>query len=216
VASRLRRLARAASRDDAAVYGELLRGFTPLEAAGLLEPELVAGLPPPTARLEAEYRAPLRGDGVSRSLFAEMRTTLCHEMLAKVDRMTMATGLEARPPYLDDAVVEAALALPSRFKVGARRGKRILRAALAPLVPRELLRGRKQGFTVPVGEWVHGPWRAFVEERLQRLGERPFIRRGAPRAFLEQHLAGRERGAQLYGLLALEEWCRAFLEGRQP
>ena len=110
-------------------------------------------------------------------------------------------------------IVAAALAFPAALKVGPRHGKLVLRRALAPLLPRHALRGPKRGFTVPVGEWVRGSAQAAAREHLERLGGRGFLRPEAPIALLEQHLSGpHDRGGQVYALLALEAWCRVYLD----
>lgn len=203
----------ALGREDAGIYADLMCGFRRGEVAALLDPELARGAGSPTARFEAAFQALPRGDGVQRGLLAELQTTLCHEMLAKVDRMSMAFGLEVRLPYLDDEVLAAALALPSRHKVGARLGKRALRAALAPLLPAEVFQRPKRGFTVPLGEWFRGPLRELAEDALGSLGRRGFLREAAVRGVLAQHLRGPyDRGAQVYALVALETWCRAYLD----
>ena len=116
-------------------------------------------------------------------------------------------------PFLDEDVVAAALALPSRVKVGPRRGKLVLRRALAPLLPRHALRGPKRGFTVPVGAWVRDALLPAAREQLASLDARCVLREGAALGVLERHLRGpHDRGGQVFALLALEAWCRSFLD----
>ncbi|HBP23438.1 MAG TPA: hypothetical protein DEA08_37380, partial [Planctomycetes bacterium] len=200
-------------REDAGIYADLMCGFRRGEVGALLDPELALESFSATERFEAAFRALPRGDGVQRGLLAEFQTTLCHEMLAKVDRMSMAFGLEVRLPYLDDEVLATALALPSKHKVGARLGKRALRAALAPLLPAEVFQRPKRGFSVPLGEWFRGPLRELAEDALLSLGRRGFLREAAVRSVLERHLRGPyDRGDQVYALVALETWCRTYLD----
>jgi asparagine synthase (glutamine-hydrolysing) len=205
----------ALGREDASIYADLLRGFRRVDVQRLLSPEVLrAAGTAETSRFERFFAEPVRGDGVTRSLYAETRTTLCHEMLAKVDRMSMAWGLEVRVPYLDEDVVAAALAFPSRVKVGPRTGKQVLRRALAPLLPTHALRGPKRGFTVPVGSWVRDQLLGEARAQLESLGRRGFLRAGAPGEVLERHLKGpHDRGGQVFALLALEAWCRVYLDG---
>ena len=74
----------------------------------------------------------------------------------KTDRASMAHSLEARVPFLDPVVAELALALPTLQKVRGFAKKRLLRKAVAPLLPREILRGRKRGFSIPAAAWLRG------------------------------------------------------------
>jgi asparagine synthase (glutamine-hydrolysing) len=206
----------ALGREDGAIHADLMRVFREAEVRELLHPDLLAERGPTslaTQSVERAFAAPEGADGLARALYAEARTTLCHEMLAKVDRTTMAASLEVRVPYLDLGVVEAALACPSAFKVGPRTGKRVLRRALAPLLPTAVLRGRKRGFSVPVGEWFRGPLQGWAREHLDALGRRGVLAEGAPARVLDRHLAGpHARGDQVFCLVALEAWCRVFLD----
>ncbi|MGE0710970.1 MAG: asparagine synthase (glutamine-hydrolyzing) [Planctomycetota bacterium] len=206
----------ALGRDDAAIYADLMCGFRRGEVEALLTPELYAAAVregSPTARFERAFRELREGDCVRRGLFAEQRTTLSHEMLAKVDRMSMAWGLEVRAPYLDDGVLALALALPSRLKVGARVGKRVLRRALAPLLPPAVLRRPKRGFALPLGDWFRGPLLPLARASIASLAARGLLVEEAAARILERHLRGPEdRGGQVYALVALEAWCAAVLD----
>lgn len=93
---------------------------------------------------------------VHRALWMDLSTSLADDMLTKVDRMSMAHGLEVRIPLLDHNLVEFALSLPSKWLVSPRaiEGKRILRDVTAPLLPRGLLERPKQGFVVPLNDWL--------------------------------------------------------------
>ena len=88
--------------------------------------------------------------------YADLKTYLPDGILTKVDRASMAHGLEARVPLLDHALVELAARLPSSSKVGTTRGKRILRKSIRGLVPAPILARRKRGFTPPVSRWLGG------------------------------------------------------------
>lgn len=199
----------ALARPEGEVFADLVRVFRRADVARLL------AVPPggaPTARLERIYREPVGVDAVTRTLYAESRTTLSHEMLAKVDRMSMASGLEVRVPFLDEGVSRVALGLPTRTKVGWRVGKRVVRELAAELLPDAVRAAPKRGFTVPVGDWLReGAPLAFAREALASLERRRFMADGAATALLERHLAGPvDRGGQVYALLALEAWCARF------
>ena len=91
---------------------------------------------------------------------------LVDDLLVKTDRASMAHSLELRVPFLDQRVADLALALPDRLKVRGFAKKRLLRRALAPLLPREIVHGRKQGFSIPLAAWLRGPLEPFAREVL--------------------------------------------------
>src|SRR5207247_2810471 len=96
----------------------------------------------------------------------DLGTYLVDDLLVKTDRASMAHSLEARVPFLDPVVTNFALALPTRHKVRGLRKKVLLRKAAAPLVPPELLRRRKRGFSIPAAAWLRGELEPFARETL--------------------------------------------------
>jgi asparagine synthase (glutamine-hydrolysing) len=193
-------------------YAEVVDIFTPEEMEALVEPA-AADL----AR-EAWRTNPVRvryaaggGDEVNRRLRADFATTLVDEMLTKVDRMTMAAGLEARVPFLDRGLVEWAFRLPGRHKVRGP-GKRVLRRALAPSFPRAAARP-KHGFDVPLGPWLRGPLRALLLDTLSpdAVRARGLLRERAVARIVDAHLRGRgDHSRKLFALMALEMWLRRW------
>ena len=165
-------------------------------------------------RILGSYRRTLarcaEASPLSRLLYLNARTYLLDDLLPKMDRMTMAHALEARSPFLDRALVEYVATLPDDLKRRGGRGKLVLRAAIADLVPKEILDRPKHGFGVPLGDWFRGELRPMVEDTLlsrPRLGRRlkvDYIQR-----MFADHLAGGvDRGHQLWTLLTLELWLR--------
>lgn len=98
-----------------------------------------------------------RADLLQRMTYVELKQRLAELLLMRVDKMTMATSVEARVPFLDHELVEFALALPERMKVRGGSGKYLLKRAVEPLLPREIVHRRKQGFSPPMGDWLRGP-----------------------------------------------------------
>jgi asparagine synthase (glutamine-hydrolysing) len=147
---------------------------------------------------------------LSRLLYLNVRTYLLDDLLPKMDRMTMAHGLEARSPLLDRDLMTYVATLPDDLKRRGGQGKVILKRAVADLVPAEIIERPKHGFGVPLGDWFRGELRALVEELLldrPRLGRR--LRAEAIRALVDDHMSGRgDRGHQLWTLLMLELWLR--------
>lgn len=173
---------------------------------------------PPTASLYAPYFERTKAWALTnRLLYADLRFYLPNDMLVKVDRMTMAWGLEARTPYLDYRLVEFVLGLPARVKCGwGLHGKRLLRRAARGLLPRDIRRRAKSGFNIPSGRWLRREQRAFVEQHL--LDARPTLFQAFDRGEIERlvraHVSARaDHSHQLWSLLCLSLWGQQFLDG---
>jgi asparagine synthase (glutamine-hydrolysing) len=141
-------------------------------------------------------------------------STLPDEMLAKVDRASMAFALEVRPPLLAPELVEAAWTLPLRLRVDGRTGKKVLRSILERHVPRALTERPKTGFDPPLAEWLRGPLRPWAEDLLSpgRLDGQGFVDARAVRDRWDQMLAGRAgREYALWSVLVFQSW----LEGQR-
>ena len=144
---------------------------------------------------------------------ADIGDYLPNDILAKVDRMTMAHGLEARAPFLVPSVAEYALRLPDRFKL-ARTGppKRILRHMANALYGARISRAKKQGFSIPVHQWLRGPARNLVEDLLsaRSLADIGMLDSHEVDLVKESHMQGRAQcGFELWGLMVLAAWHRA-------
>jgi asparagine synthase (glutamine-hydrolysing) len=168
-----------------------------------------------SAVLDAAYRAFPGGDRLSRRLYGDLKTSLADEMLAKVDLMSMAASLEARPPLLDHHLVEFAATLPSSDKLRGGVSKFLLRRAAEALLPAEILRRPKHGFEVPVGTWLRGALKGFGEDVLfsARASSRGFWRPDAVRELWARHQSGESGlGDRLWVLLNWELWCQVVAD----
>src|SRR5207302_2526986 len=154
------------------------------------------------------------GDLLQRLLYLDTMTYLPLDILTKVDRMTMAHSLEARPPLLDHRLVERVFGLASPLKLSADgTQKAIFKKAVADLLPPEILSRPKRGFAVPIVKWFRGP----LKEPMQSvLGDKRFVERGwldhdTVRALTAEHLDGRrDHSLPLWSLMTLELWARPF------
>ena len=169
----------------------------------------------PTSELYREhFRRSNTDDALSRMLYADTRFYLPADMLTKVDRMSMANGLEARSPFLDHELMELAATIPSAIKFRGHKKKYILKRALEPLLPRDILDRKKAGFNVPVGAWLHGPLGEKARAVLapDRLAASGFFRPDAVRALLDAHAARRaDHSFAIWGLLCFQLWYERFV-----
>jgi asparagine synthase (glutamine-hydrolysing) len=140
------------------------------------------------------------------------------DILMKVDLASMAHSLEVRSPFLDQAMMELAASIPSRHKLYALQGKRILRAAVADLVPREILARTKRGFEPPVDAWVRGPLAEMTRDLLldETARHRGWFTPREVQRLVTGHFDGASHGRQLWTLLVLEQWCRTYLDPPTP
>jgi asparagine synthase (glutamine-hydrolysing) len=148
-------------------------------------------------------------DFVQRMQFLDTMTYLPDDILTKVDRASMAVGLEARVPLLDHRVVEFAWRLPQSMKVRGGTNKWLLRKILDRHVPRKIMNRPKMGFGAPVGKWLRGPLREWAESLLsqKRLSEAGFFDPTTVRAAWDGMLAGRNTAQEpIWGILMFEAW----------
>ena len=138
---------------------------------------------------------------------------LVADLLVKTDRASMAHSLEARVPFCDPVVAELALALPKSMRVRGLAKKRLLRKAVAPLLPREISRARKQGFSIPAAAWLRGDLEPFARDVLspQSLARHGFFDPAAVTALIDAHVTRRDDlSRQLWGLLAFTLWFERY------
>jgi asparagine synthase (glutamine-hydrolysing) len=169
----------------------------------------------PVDILRDRYRETEGADELARLQDVDLGIYLVDDLLVKTDRASMAHSLEARVPYLDTVVTNLALALPTRHKIRGLSKKVLLRKAAAPLLPREIVHGKKRGFSIPAAAWLRGELETFARETLSRetLQRQGFFHAEVVTRLLDDHVAGREdRSRQLWGLLAFTLWHERHVE----
>ncbi|HZS24496.1 MAG TPA: asparagine synthase (glutamine-hydrolyzing) [Gaiellaceae bacterium] len=177
------------------------RMFTPEARADLLR---VRG-DDPLGRYRSRWDESAHADDLARVFDLDVGTYLADELLVKADRASMAHSLEVRVPFLDTPLAAFALALPSRLKVSARGKKRLLRQALAPILPAEILSAPKHGFTLPASRWLRGELEPFARETLAR--DRGLLEPAVGLRLLDDHVARRhDRWKELWTLLSFCVW----------
>jgi len=140
---------------------------------------------------------------------------LVDDLLTKTDRASMAWSLEARVPFMDTVVANFAFSLPAKHKVRGISKKRLLRRAVEPLLPREVVHGRKRGFSIPAAAWLRGELEPFARDTLSAdtLRRQGFFRPDAVERLLDTHVSGKEDlSRQLWGLLAFTLWHEHHVE----
>jgi len=144
---------------------------------------------------------------------------LVDDLLVKTDRASMAHSLEARVPFLDPVVTRFAFALPAKHRVRGLSKKVLLRKAAEPLLPHEVVHGRKRGFSIPAAAWLRGELAPFARETLSpgTLTRQGFFRPEAVTRLLDDHVAARQDNSrQLWGLLAFTLWYEHHVEQEPP
>ena len=174
------------------------------------EDRLMADAWPEPVALFALRGAPRLASPVRRFMTLDALTYLPDDLLAKVDRASMAYSLEVRCPLLDYRIVEFAWSLPDWASFGADGTKRALRQVLARRVPRALFERPKSGFEPPVGDWLRGPLRDWAEDLLAPAALEAAGLNPAPvRARWARHLGGRNATYPLWTILMFQAWRRA-------
>ncbi|HOW69377.1 MAG TPA: asparagine synthase (glutamine-hydrolyzing) [Phycisphaerae bacterium] len=150
---------------------------------------------------------------LNRFLYVDLKTFMADEILTKVDRTSMAVGLEVRAPLLDHRLVELAARLPISLKLAGGRGKVILRDTCSRWLGNAVADRPKHGFDVPTDKWFRGPLRAMAHDLLTGLDSRSreWLEAKAVSRLLRNHDRGiRANGRALWAILNLELWARAY------
>ena len=153
-------------------------------------------------------------DPLNRSLYVDLKSYLCDNILVKVDRMSMAVSLEARVPYLDPELVALAFRIPQEHKVTFRRTKVLLKRVAARHVPAECVYRPKEGFSIPIKTWLAGEFRPLMESLLapRRLREEGVFSTACVERLKAEHLSGRANHSHvLWSLMVFQAWRDRWL-----
>ena len=155
-------------------------------------------------------------DALNRLLYTDVKTYLTDNILPKVDRMSMATSLEVRVPLLDHKMVEFAFSMPGNMKLRGIKGtKYIFKKAMAPYLPGEILKRPKQGFSIPIKNWLKGPMKTFLMDTLnaQSVNEEGIFRWETVDQLIREHTRGEKNHShRLWGLLVFRLWKNEFMK----
>ena len=185
--------------------------------ASILHPDVKRQAGDPYGPL-LETLARYRGDdnAINRMLYLEAKGFLPDHNLNYTDKMSMLHGVEVRVPFLDLEVMKLAARIPPALKQRGRAGKYILKEAVRGLVPDEVLHRPKSGFGAPVREWVRGPLRDMVRDRLTSAGfrDRGWFDPANVGRLLNDTFAGRVDGSYvIWALVMIDHWAERFIDG---
>ena len=207
--------------DPGAAYANTLALCRPPLRRRLLSADVRAHLNghDPGEVVRAAHALAPSGSPLDGMLSADVATVLPDDFLVKVDRASMAHGLEVRPPLLDHELLELAARIPARWKVHDGETKWIFKQAVQDRLPRECVWRPKQGFELPVDAWLRGPLREQFEAAVlaPQARLRPLVDAAAVGKLYRRHLSGLGRhGPVLWSLLVLARWADRYLGAAAP
>lgn len=176
----------------------------------LLHPDLRAELDDSYRTHEPHYRRARRYDALNRFLYTDANVYLPDDVLAKVDRLSMANSLEVRVPMLATPVAEFAFSLPGRLKMPGYQPKRLLRRTMADLLPGRTVTMPKKGFNAPLPRWLRETFRPLVQEYLSRdvVERQGYFRFEEVDRLVRSHMAGAaEHSREIWVLLMFSMWA---------
>ncbi|MHC4956748.1 MAG: asparagine synthase (glutamine-hydrolyzing) [Planctomycetota bacterium] len=204
------------ARDPADAYFFSMSAFKENQKRALLKPELLDKLGGYDSAdvFRDHYRAADAPDHLSRLQYLDIKTYLCDEILVKVDRASMAVSLEVRCPILDHVFMEQAARIPSSRKLNDGDKKHIFKQALLKRLPRDILYRKKQGFSVPITEWLRTDLKDYARELvLDGAGTRAYFVRPYVEQLWEAHQSKLSNfSTELWILMMFNLWHRRFVE----
>lgn len=166
------------------------------------------------ARFLSYFDAKNASDPLDKAFYCDMKTYLPDDLLASTDRLSMRHALEVRVPFLDHRLMEYCATIPPEMKMKWFRKKYLLKRAVEPLLPKEVIRHRKQGFVGPTDRWLRTDLNRFTKERLSEgeLRRHGLLNPTAVNRILDDHDSGRENNDSLiWSLLVFQVWHEQYL-----
>ena len=151
-------------------------------------------------------------DDIEAISYMDIMNYIGNHHVHRSDQFTMAHSIEGRCPFLDHKLVEAAFRIPSRLKKHGRLQKYVLRKVAEKYIAPECLSMKKKGFGLPLKQWLSGPLKSLLEDKLKRLEMRNEIRDGVPNKWFREYQAGKRSPNQIWHLAALEMWFETFID----
>ena len=203
-----------AKRDPNRAYAELFCGsyFSSTQAAGVFHHDFLEQTSGDDPAAFIAKQMGTDGEPLARALRFDLMSYLPDDLNVKMDRATMAYGLEARAPFLDQYLVAYALRLPLNEKVHHGKTKVALKRALRGIVPSAVLSRKKRGFQVPLADWFRGPLNGYWRERcIDPKGPlAAYVQLPAVQRLFDENTRGTNHGNRLWMLLALSIWLSRY------
>jgi asparagine synthase (glutamine-hydrolysing) len=201
--------------DDGKRHFAWLGSFMPEEQRELLSPEALSRVSlESTYDIIDSYLAQIeRHEDLDGIIYLYCKIYLQDDIHVKVDRTSMACGLEARAPFMDFNVVNLLCSLPNRWKLHGFTTKYLFKKAMENFLPKEVIHRRKKGFGVPIAEWLKGPLKATLLELLseKRLKEQGIFNPDHVNLLLRQHFEGkRDNRKRLWTLFMFQKWWEQY------
>ena len=184
----------------------------------LLTPEAAAAITQPaSAHIHTLFARSGHRQPLNRSLYVDVKSYLCDNILTKVDRMSMAVSLEARVPYLDPDLVALAFQMPAKYKVSDGKTKVLLKSLAAQKVPSKCVYRPKEGFSIPIKQWLKTQFRPLLEDYLNpsTIGEQGLFQVDTVEQLKQAHLRNEANHSHiLWALIVFQAWHRHWLVGK--
>jgi asparagine synthase (glutamine-hydrolysing) len=209
-----------AESTPASRYVSYVTLFSPDLQRGLLTDQVASRLgsnPAESKRLNYYVEAQRNVTGLKHLINLDLKTSLPDDLLALTDKMTMAQSLECRAPFIDHELVEFAASIPDSLKVRGFRLKYLLKKAVKPWLPSEILRRKKRGFGAPMGSWMRKELSPMVglllsKDQVKKRGL--FNWHFISNMIAQHHSQTHDYTDHLLALVNLELWSRIFLDGK--
>lgn len=214
---RLREFLESAADSWQAAYIRWVTYFHPAARAQLYTPEFRAAMGAYRAEsfLEGWFARVAHAEPLDQVSYADLHSFLPHNLLEYGDRMSMAHGLEVRLPFTDHKLIELAMRIPARHKLHGRTSKHVLREAMRPVLPRQVLDRSKLGLNPPLGIWLKRELAPLIDERLSGAAVRKagwFEPRAVAQLIADFRTGRRDNSLRIWALLVLDQWRRQVLE----
>lgn len=156
-----------------------------------------------------------RQDSLNRVFYCDIKTYLPEDILAVTDRMSMHHSLEVRVPFVDHKLLEFCATIPPEMKMRWFRKKYLLKKATRPLLPKEVITHRKQGFVGPMTQWLKRDLKSFVTESLsqENLNRHGFLNFATVNRILDEHMSGKQiHDTLIWSMLIFQKWYDLYIE----
>jgi len=154
-------------------------------------------------------------DSLNRAFYCDIKTYLPEDILAVTDRMSMHHALEVRVPFLDHKFMEFCATIPSEMKIKWFRKKYLLKKAVHYILPREVIKHRKQGFVGPMVQWLKKDLKPYVLETLseKNLKKHDLLNFKTVQTVLDEHFSGKEiHDTLIWSMVIFQTWFHLYIE----